>query len=122
MFGIGLFEILVIALAGLLFVGPKKLPDLARQFGRFFVQIRRMTSDVRSGIDHAIKQAEHDLLREEREKIEKIIASPQQDKADSNGQQDTALPTVQHEPASSSSDSKNPNWDGATRAADDEND
>jgi Tat protein translocase TatB subunit len=77
MFGIGLFEMLVIAAAALIFVGPKKLPEVARQFGRFFVQIKRMSTEVRSTIDQAMHDAELDLIREEREKVQKLLADNQ---------------------------------------------
>lgn len=77
MFGIGFFELVVIAVVALIFIGPKKMPELARQFGRFFVQIRRMTNDVRSTIDNAIHDAEIELVKEEREKLKKLLSENQ---------------------------------------------
>ena len=74
MFGIGPLEILVIGIAGLLFVGPKRLPQLANQFGRFFVKVRRATSDIKGTIDEALEQAEKDLVEEERAKIRELLA------------------------------------------------
>ena len=61
MFGIGLSEILVVALLVLLFVGPRQLPELMRQFGRIFVRVRRMGSEVRSTFDNVIRDAEQEL-------------------------------------------------------------
>jgi Tat protein translocase TatB subunit len=73
MFSIGFMELAVIAVAALIFVGPKKLPQLMKQMGRFFVQIRRQTTEVRSTINHAIRDAENEILHEEREKIKALI-------------------------------------------------
>ncbi len=73
MFGIGPLEIIVIGVAGLLFVGPKRLPQLASQFGRFFVKIRRATSDIKGTIDEALQQAEKELVEEERAKIRELL-------------------------------------------------
>lgn len=75
MFGIGPMEIVVILLVALLFVGPQRLPELAKQLGRFFVHAKRMTSDVRGTIDGYMKEAEAEILAEERQKIKKLIES-----------------------------------------------
>lgn len=46
--GMGPLELVVIGALALIFVGPSKLPDLARQFGRLVGELRRVTSDVRA--------------------------------------------------------------------------
>jgi len=74
MFGLGFFEIVVIAVAALVLVGPKKLPDLMRQAGKFFVQVRRTTNDVRSTFDQVIKEAEDDLRQKEIEDLKNILS------------------------------------------------
>ena len=73
MFGLGFFEIVIIAVAALLLVGPKKLPDLMRQAGKLFVQVRRTTNDVRSTIDQVIKEAEDDLRQKEINDLKNIL-------------------------------------------------
>src|SRR5215218_1540653 len=50
MFNLGMGEITVILLLVLLFVGPKKLPDLASGLGRAIRQIRKTTADVKNEI------------------------------------------------------------------------
>jgi sec-independent protein translocase protein TatB len=65
MFGIGFLELIVIAIVAIVFVGPQKLPDLMKQAGRFFVQMRRTTSEVKSTFDQVIRDAENDLRSEE---------------------------------------------------------
>lgn len=47
MFGIGMTEMLVIAVIALIFIGPDQLPEVARTLGRFFNDIRRSTDDIK---------------------------------------------------------------------------
>ena len=58
MFGIGFSEILLIAIVALVLVGPQKLPDLMRQLGRIFVQVRRVSNEMKHSFDAAIQEAE----------------------------------------------------------------
>lgn len=74
MFGIGFFELVIIAVAALVIVGPKKLPELMRQAGKLFVQVRRTTNDVRSTFDQVIKEAEDDLRKQEIEDLRNILS------------------------------------------------
>ena len=64
MFGIGFLEICVIAVVALVFVGPKRLPELMRQAGKFFVQFRRVSSEVKSNFDQVVYEAEVEAHRE----------------------------------------------------------
>lgn len=74
MFGLGFIELTVIAVAALVFVGPQKLPGMMKQFGRFFVQARRMSQDVRDSFDTVIEQAEKDLQKEDVAKVKQILS------------------------------------------------
>ena len=47
MFGIGMTELLVIFVIGLLVLGPKRLPELARSLGRGLAEFRRASMDMR---------------------------------------------------------------------------
>ena len=47
MFGIGMTELLVIFVIGLLVLGPKRLPELARSLGRGLAEFRRASTDLR---------------------------------------------------------------------------
>lgn len=76
MFGIGFFELVVIAIVALIFVGPKKLPEFMKTAGRLFVQVRRTAGDVRSTFDQVVRDAEDELRREEAREFQKaLIAS-----------------------------------------------
>ncbi|WP_435768875.1 sec-independent translocase [Nocardioides sp. SYSU DS0651] len=47
MFGIGFGELVMIAFVAVLVFGPDRLPDLARQAGRFLRQLRRFATNAR---------------------------------------------------------------------------
>lgn len=48
MFGLGMWEILIILALALIFIGPKKLPDIARTLGKGLKEFRRATNDLRN--------------------------------------------------------------------------
>ena len=50
---------LILALA-LVFLGPEKLPDVARQVGKFVGQIRRTTDELKRTLDTEIRDEERD--------------------------------------------------------------
>lgn len=51
MFGIGMPELLVILVIAIIFIGPSKLPDVARALGRGLREFRRATDDLKNSID-----------------------------------------------------------------------
>ena len=51
MFGIGGWEMLLIAVVALLVFGPKRLPELARTMGKGLSEFRRASSDLRRSFD-----------------------------------------------------------------------
>ena len=69
MFGIGPMELIVIAVVAILFIGPKKLPQVMRQIGRFVVHARRHTEDFRSGFQTVMRDAENEIRNEEITKL-----------------------------------------------------
>lgn len=46
MFGIGMQELIIIAIIALLIVGPKKLPDLAKTLGKSFGELRKAVDGI----------------------------------------------------------------------------
>lgn len=56
MFGIGLSELIVIVIVALIFIGPDKLPQLARTLGKAFSEFRRAGEEVKKSFNEAAKE------------------------------------------------------------------
>lgn len=58
MFGLGVSELLLIAAIALIFIGPQKLPDLARALGRGFAEFKRATDEMKGSFAEEIRNSE----------------------------------------------------------------
>ena len=58
MFGIGVQELIIIAIIALLIVGPKKLPDLAKTLGKGFRDFKNATEGVAEDLKDTLKEEE----------------------------------------------------------------
>jgi len=67
MLDLGLSELIVILAVALIVLGPKKLPEIARNLGRGLAQFRRASEDLRRSI----------LLGEETERLDNVSKSPE---------------------------------------------
>ncbi len=56
MFGIGVQELIIIAIIALLIVGPKKLPDLAKTLGKGFRDFKNATEGISDDLKDALKE------------------------------------------------------------------
>ena len=63
------FEFLIVAIAALVFVGPKDLPALLRKLGQFMAKVRSMAAEFRASFDEMARQSELDELRKEVEAL-----------------------------------------------------
>jgi len=51
MFGIGMPELLLLLAIALIVVGPKKLPELARAFGRGIAEFKKATNELKESLE-----------------------------------------------------------------------
>lgn len=51
MFGLGMTELLVILMVALIFIGPKKLPDLAKSLGKAMNEFKKATTEIKESIE-----------------------------------------------------------------------
>jgi len=70
MFGLGMGELLIILAIALIFLGPKKLPDIAASLGKAIRGFRKTTSELTNQleVDESVKQPLRELkaaLRDE---------------------------------------------------------
>jgi sec-independent protein translocase protein TatB len=64
MLNIGTGEIILIAVAALLILGPSKLPEFARGIGKLVREFRRQTDDVRNVVEREFYKMDTDLTAE----------------------------------------------------------
>lgn len=58
MFGIGMPELLLILALALIFLGPKRLPEIARALGKGLAEFRRTTDELKEEWRHVEKDLE----------------------------------------------------------------
>jgi Tat protein translocase TatB subunit len=85
MFGIGVPELIVIAIIALLVVGPQKLPDLAKTLGKGLAEFRKATEDATEtlketlhmdDIHQEVNEIKDSFLKENDKDVQKQPASP----------------------------------------------
>ena len=78
---IGSFELLIIAVIGLLVIGPERLPETFRTLGLWFGRLRRSFLSVKTEIEKEIgmedirRQLHNEAVMEEMQKIEEEVKS-----------------------------------------------
>jgi len=84
MFGIGMPELILIAVVALIVLGPKKLPDLAKSMGRAVREFRKATSELKETLQvdsefSEVKQAFNEFQSDVNKSIQpepKVEAQP----------------------------------------------
>ena len=73
MFGIGMNEIMLLVILGVVIIGPKRLPEVARTMGKLMAQFKRATNDLRSAVSDEINT--HEELKDLKEISSEINSS-----------------------------------------------
>ena len=68
-------ELIIIALLALVVLGPEKLPEAARWFGRVYAQIRRMGDSFTQEFQSAVKEPLDDLRSAVSEPVQELKSS-----------------------------------------------
>ena len=66
MFNIGMPELIIIFIVALLVVGPKRLPDIARQLGKAIAQLKRASIDLKEALE---QEPPEEIKEEVRKKL-----------------------------------------------------
>lgn len=78
MFGLGMSEIIFLAVLALIVIGPKELPELARTLGRFLNELKRSTDSMGDELKQQMRLDKLDKLNLD------TIRNPQQPSAAQN--------------------------------------
>ena len=60
MLNIGLWELMVIGVAALVFVGPDRLPNVMRFLGRSYAKVRHASQDLRMAFQQEVDKVDSD--------------------------------------------------------------
>lgn len=79
MFDISLMEMLIVAIAALVVIGPERLPGVARQAGQWLTRMRRYVEDIKSDFSQQMDLAELKNIKSEMEDSARSLQSGLQD-------------------------------------------
>ena len=58
MFGLGGGELIIVLLLALVFLGPKEIPRVATQLGRFYRQLKDAAEDLKTTVEREVREDE----------------------------------------------------------------
>lgn len=82
MFDIGFWELSLIAVIGLLILGPERLPRVARTAGLWVSKMKSMVAEVKSNIDEELRMEELNALKKTGEKLKQDLETTQNELKD----------------------------------------
>jgi sec-independent protein translocase protein TatB len=78
MFNFGMTEVMIIAIVGLIVIGPERLPRVARTLGHLFGRMQRYVSDIKDDISREVELDElrnlQSSMKEAAQEIEESVS------------------------------------------------
>jgi sec-independent protein translocase protein TatB len=74
-FGIGYTELMVVAIAAVIVIGPKDLPKVLRAFGKTMAKVRGMAREFQGHLDQAMREAGVDEVKKEVQNLKSTVTS-----------------------------------------------
>ena len=78
MFNFGISELMIIAVVGLIVIGPERLPRVARTLGHLFGRMQRYVNDIKADINREVELDElrqlQSSMKEAADEIEQSVA------------------------------------------------
>ncbi len=97
MFDIGFTELLLLAIIGMVVIGPERLPGVARTIGRQIGQLRRFMSNLQNQLEQEVKLDElNKKIMAETEG--QTFRNNDEPKPHTHGSEDAEVPSVPPEP------------------------
>jgi sec-independent protein translocase protein TatB len=69
MFDLGWWEVVVIGVAALIFIGPKELPGALRTAGKFVSKARQMAREFQGNVEEMVRESELDEIKKQVDKV-----------------------------------------------------
>ena len=104
MFDIGFWELSVLAVIGLIVLGPERLPAVARTMGRWVGQAKHYMSALTSELEREVKA--DDIRREVREAREQIESETRQARDNTDREVDSVMRPLKSELERDAADDK----------------
>ena len=104
MFDIGFWELSVLAVIGLIVLGPERLPVVARTMGRWVGQAKHYMSALTSELEREVKA--DDIRREVREAREQIESETRQARDNTDREVDSVMRPLKSELERDAADDK----------------
>ena len=104
MFDIGFWELTVLAIIGLIVLGPERLPVVARTMGRWVGQAKHYMSALTSELEREVKA--DDIRREVREAREQIESETRQARDNTDREVDSVMRPLKSELERDAADDK----------------
>lgn len=73
MFDIGFWELMVVAIVALLVVGPDRLPDLARDAGRWMARLKRFIHNTKREIESGLHITENKDFKQQLSDLDDLM-------------------------------------------------